>query len=261
MITRSRSSTSLPSGSRFIGRELERWSRRLRCPRESLGRPALFGICSWWLATQSIHLHRWWPCTWRTLAESAVDASDSTCLNMTPIEVCFWQGGVKSCCLRFCACLLTILNCVVEDSNLSFSSGLLSLDLLLKSPLYYVWIPAVLGPASITHFTAAGRWTHHAKWGGGSTRCSGGMGQFPSTVARRICPCQEKEARFDWWAICTHLHNLLPKLVPKSFGIWSQYLKYWKTWDDVKRYGKGEGQINLPMTCPFWKERERNANN
>mmetsp|Transcript_74378 Transcript_74378/g.91369 ORF Transcript_74378/g.91369 Transcript_74378/m.91369 type:complete len:211 (+) Transcript_74378:43-675(+) len=29
--------------------------------------------------------------------------------------------------------------------------------------------------------------------GGSSTRCSGGMGQFPSTVARRVCPCQERE--------------------------------------------------------------------
>ena len=29
---------------------------------------------------------------------------------------------------------------------------------------------------------------------GGAPRCRGGMGQFPSTVARRICPCRQKEA-------------------------------------------------------------------
>ncbi|CAJ1350381.1 unnamed protein product [Effrenium voratum] len=27
----------------------------------------------------------------------------------------------------------------------------------------------------------------------GGSRCSGGMGQFPSTVARRICPCRQRE--------------------------------------------------------------------
>lgn len=30
--------------------------------------------------------------------------------------------------------------------------------------------------------------------GGAAARCSGGMGQFPSTVARRICPCRERKA-------------------------------------------------------------------
>ncbi|CAK9045322.1 unnamed protein product [Durusdinium trenchii] len=29
--------------------------------------------------------------------------------------------------------------------------------------------------------------------GGAAARCSGGMGQFPSTVARRICPCRERK--------------------------------------------------------------------
>ncbi|CAE7194459.1 unnamed protein product [Symbiodinium sp. CCMP2456] len=43
--------------------------------------------------------------------------------------------------------------------------------------------------------------------GGGGPRCRGGMGQFPSTVARRICPCRRKEVKDDSAAAVMSLLN------------------------------------------------------
>ncbi|CAL1160216.1 unnamed protein product [Cladocopium goreaui] len=100
-------------------------------------------------------------------------------------------GAVDADCSTVCA---TIDSECVEgawpntaqewDSVASSAEGLLCLA---SAPGGWIHNPSICtddGPAPGVCF-----W----QGGGSSTRCSGGMGQFPSTVARRICPCQERE--------------------------------------------------------------------